>query len=509
VRNYLIGVDLGTNGIKTAILDLQGNVLQDSYRETTIYYPRPGLVEQNPDEFYKITLYSIKDVLERSKVAPGQILAVGFDGQMGGVLGIDRNYNPVTHYDIVLDTRCQKYSDLLRDRYEDLIFKHTCGSPCHAPKILWWKNERKDIYKKIHKFIVLSSYVVGKMAGLSGDEAFIDHTNLSFSGLNEATKLTWSEEICGLLGVDMDKLPRVVKPWKIVGKVDRISTRICGLKEGTPLVAGAGDQPAGFLGAGMTKPGLAIDVAGSSSVFSICTDKFVPDLQNKTIVYMNSVIPTLYYPLSYISGGGLSLRWFRDQFAHEEKREAAKRGINIYALLDEKSRSLPPGSCSLLFIPHLGGRACPYDFKVRGAWIGLNWGHTKAHLYRAILESIAYDYYYALKLLKKLFLSVKIETVRVIGGGARSDFWNQIKADVLNIPYIRLDKKELAILGSAIIAGYAVEAYHDLSDTSQALINEVSRINPDVSNHQIYKKFAQHYENLLNQLKPTFHSLLE
>ena len=505
---YLIGVDLGTNGLKVALFNLKGHAVVESYLETTIKLIGPGMMEQDPDEYFEGTLKSIKNVLDRSKVSPEKVLAVGFDGQMGGLIGIDREYNAVTHYDIVLDTRCQKYSMLLKENYENILFEHSSGSWNHAAKILWWKNDAKDIYKKVYKFITLAPYISGKMAGLHGSEAFVDYTSLFCSGLHETRKLKWSMELCKLLRIDTNKLPMIVEPWRIIGKLNADSAYICGLKTGTPLVAGSGDQPAGFLGAGIVQKGMAVDVAGSTSVFSICTDEFVPDMENKRIVYMNAVIPDLYYALTYVNGGGISLRWFRDQFAHEERNESVQKGVSIYHILDEKTRLIEPGSGLLLFIPHLGGMACPNEPEMRGAWIGLNWGHTNIHLYKAILESIAYDYSTTLNVFLKLFPYLKIKAVRVTGGGSKSNVWNQIKSDVLNIPYIQQNKKELAVLGSAIIAGYALGVYKDLKETAQEMIGEISHIYPGIDNHNLYKKFVRNYEDLCCSLKPVYSSFI-
>jgi len=507
MNNYLIGVDLGTNGLKVALIDLKGNVVCESYEETTITSKKVGLMEQDPNHFYRGTLKGISKVVEEAGVDSGSVLAVGIDGQMGGIVGIDAKYNPVTHYDSVLDTRSQEYSALLKKRFEEIIFQYSSGSWSHAAKILWWKHEMDGTYKRICKFITIAPYVAGKMVGLKGDEAYIDFTSLFCSGMCEIKKLTWSHKICKLLRIDTDKLPIIVEPWRVIGKIDTKNSALCGLKEGTPVVAGAGDQPAGFLGAGIIKPGMAIDVAGSTSVFSVCADDVIPDSLNKRICYMNAVIPDLYYALTFVNGGGIALRWFRDQFTPRQIQKAEEKGKNLYALLDDEIVSLEPGSGSLIFIPHLGGRACPNEPEIRGAWIGLNWGHKGLHLYKAILESIAYDHACTLKLFTRQFPSIKVESVRVTGGGAKSTVWNQIKADVLNIPYVRLERDGFAILGSSLIAGYGVGVFQDLKKTAQAIVQEAGMIYPDNKKHVQYQRFVNDYETAITQLKPVFCSL--
>ena len=504
MSTFIIGIDLGTTGLKVALIDVNGQVMGQSYSEIKITSPKPGVLEQDADDYLMGAVKGIKNVLEIAKINPSDVVAIGFDGQMGGLVGIARDYMPVTHYDSVLDTRSQPFSARIKEKYEPVIFQSASGVWNHASKLLWWKNERPSVYKQVYKFVTLTPYVAGRMAGLKGNDAYIDYTSLLCSGIHEVKTHTWSHDLCHLLHIDMDKLPVIVDPWKIIGKLTVQTAHLCGLKEGIPLVAGAGDQPAGFLGAGIVESGYAIDVAGSTSVFSVCTGEFIPDMKYKRIVYMNSVFPDLYYALTYVSGGGIAVRWFKDQFAVSEKQESEQSGVNVFSILDKKICTLEPGSGDLLFMPHLGGRACPNEPEIRGAWIGLNWGHSHLHMYRAILESIAYDQVVTLEAFEELFPDIHIDTVRVIGGGSKSRIWNQIKSDVLNLPYARLDRQELAVLGSSMIAGYATGVYADLKKTAQMQALETGRIRPRAGNHKKYRKYIRAYRKIFDCLQPVW-----
>ena len=176
-------------------------------------------------------------------------------------------------------------------------------------------HERPDVFARICKFVQPGGYVAGRMAGLKGDEAFLDYTYLHFSGFADTEKATWSPELCGLFDVPMEKLPRIVAPWEIIGKVTPAVARECGLRAGTPIAAGAGDQTSCMLGAAMVEPGLIFDVAGTASVFAVCVDRFVPDLTYKTVFTARLVPSDQWYALAYVNGGGLNLRWFRDEWA--------------------------------------------------------------------------------------------------------------------------------------------------------------------------------------------------
>ncbi len=509
-KPFLIGVDLGTMGTKAAIFDTAGNLLASAFEESILHYPKPGWVEQDPDDFYTSSARTIKACVEKSGINPADVAAVAFDGQMAGIGAVDTAWGTPIPYDSWLDTRCKSYIDVMK-RHEHLVIQRTGGPPtyCHGPKILWWQGERPEIFDEIRKFLMPTTYVAGRMAGLKGDQAFIDYTHLNFSSFSDTAKAIWDSELCDLFGVPVDKLPRIVEPWEIIGKVNASAASDCGLLEGTPIAAGCGDQAAGMLGAAMVEPGMVFDVAGTASVFAICIDTFVPDTQHKTLFNARLVPPDLWYALAYINGGGLNLRWFRDELAKAEKAEAGASGLDVYALLDQTAASVPAGSESLLFLPHLGGRVCPSQPELRGLWWGFTWSHTKPHLYRAMLEAVAYEYALYLSIERSLLPDLEFKEARVIGGGAASKLWNQIKADVLGIPYVQLNREEFAVLGSAILAGYAVGVFTDLRETAHRFVHPTSRVDPRPDYHQFYKPMAELYASLMSDMKPLFHRLAD
>jgi len=289
----------------------------------------------------------------------------------------------------------------------------------------------------------------------------------------------------------------VVKPWDIVGELTSEEAERLGLVKGIPIVAGEGDAVASSLGAGLTEPGICLDIAGTASNFYISVDTIVPDMKYKTLLHLKSVVPELWNIGAYINGGGLCLRWFRDEIAKDIKIEAEKRGIDPYKLLDEMASKVPEGSEGLFFIPHLGGRANPYNPRLRGLWMGYTWKHTIAHFYRSILEGIAYEYYHYLRILRELLRDVRITEVRCIGGGSKSLIWSQIKADILGVQYVLLNREELAALALAVIGGYAVKAFKDYKKTINEWVKPVKRIEPRSNVHEKYLQYAEFYEKLI------------
>jgi len=213
---------------------------------------------------------------------------------------------------------------------------------------------------------------------------------------------------------------------------------------------------------------MLFDVAGTAAVLASCTDQFVADEKNQALLTMRSVVPGLWNPLAYIGGGGIALRWFRDQFFNACQGVAQPAEDELYDLMTTMASSVPPGCEGLFFSPHLGGRICPAAPGMRGAWVGFSWGHTQAHFFRAVLESIAFEYAYYLHILRDLLPDLKLFQARVAGGGARSQVWNQIKADILDVPYQPLTRGELGTWGSALIAGHAVGLFTNLAETAYA-----------------------------------------
>lgn len=505
-KKYLIGVDLGTSATKAAVYDLAGKLVAEALVEVPIHYPQPGVVEQENEDFYTSASQAVKTCLREGGIEPKDVAAISFDSQMAGVGAVDENHQAVAKFDSWLDMRCEPYIKYMEDNHGDLITRLTgCPPTCdHGPKILYWKYEQPDDYARAAKFLMPGGYVAGRMAGLKANEAFIDYTYIHFSALSDAVKMEWSKEICDAVGVDMDKLPKIVEPWHVVGEVQKQAAADYGLAEGTLIAAGCGDTAAGALGAGIVKPGMVFDTAGTASVLAGCTDKFAPDIKNRALLTMRSVIPGLWHPLAYIAGGGQALTWFRNQFFNVFRGEAGE-DTDLYAELDSLASKAPLGADDLYFSPHLTGRICPATPEMRGAWIGFSFSHKQAHFYRAILESVAYEYAYYLKILKELIPNLSLTEARAIGGGSRSNFWNQIKADILGVPYMRLDRSEFGTWGSAMIAGKAAGIYDDLATVAYEHAQPAGElIQPDLSANQAYQKHVARYIELQATLAESF-----
>jgi xylulokinase len=492
-----VGCDLGTMGTKAAVVDEEGQILGDHFEEVQLRSPAPGHVEQDLGEIEASAHRAIRAALDRSGRA-AEVAGVAFSGQMSGIGSIDDHFEPAAHFDSWLDTRCEQQIVRMQEA-SDLVTRLSGCPPTysHGPKILWWRDERPEDFARIARFVVPGAYVAARLGGLGLDEAFVDRTYIHFSNLSDTAASSWSPELLDAFGVDDSKLPRIVGPLDIVAEVTAEAADRTGLPPGTPVAAGAGDQAAASLGAAVVNPGQAFDSAGTASVFAMCVGSFSPDLGQKTLLASHSAVDGVFIALAFINGGGLALRWFRDEVAPE-----LAAASDAYALLDGWAEKIEPGAGGLLWYPHVQGGVLPPNPHARGAWVGLTSAHTRSHLFRAILEGIAFEYARWAAL-----APVELGEARALGGGAGSALWNQIKADVLGIDWVPMVRQECGVLGDALIAAAATGHVDDLAASATQWQETAEPVRPDPERQRTYARLANAYRRLGEQLHPVFEQL--
>lgn len=499
IAAYLFGIDVGTQGTKAALFDRQGRTRATAFRKSQLYRPAAGSVEEDPERQFKTVCQCLRACIAEADIAPAQIAAVGIDGQMAGILGVGPDGRHVTPYDSWLDTRCAPYIAMMRDRAGGEVIRKTGGPPSfnHGPKILWWKHERPDVFARIAAFVQPAAYAVMRLCGLDATQAFVDKSYLHFSGFADNRQGTWDAGLCETFGIPPSKLPRIVDSHAIVGHVTADAARRCGLGAGTPVVAGLGDTAASFLACGATRPGVCVDVAGTASVFASTTSQFQADTAHGVLGWGQSATPGLWHPYAYINGGGMNIEWFIREVASRGKKSADQT-------LDRWNRlaaRLEPAADDPLFLPHLGGRVSPSQPDLRGSWSGLNWSHTAAHLYRAVLEGVALEYCIYRDVLQELSPEVKIRELRITGGGENSVVWNQIKADALGIPVVQIRRHEGAPLGAALLAGYGTGLFRSLDAAAADWIQTGHVVRPDRKRAGHYATRLVRYRRLLELLQ--------
>jgi len=508
-QQYLVGIDIGSSFTKSSIYDTNGNSLGAAKRDTHPAQPGPGIAEYDPELILRAVLETLRELVDKTGIRPADVAAICMDGMQSGTLGIDASGDPTTPYTTTLDLRFAPYLNSVLEQHHDLLRSQTgSGQPTIAPKIMWIRDEFPDAYKRTRKFTTISSYLLAKLAGLTAAESFIDVTYLWVTGLSDTQQYAWSDDLCRAMDIPPEKLPRIVNSSDIIGRLDPLMAKTAGLMAGTPIVAGMADQVAGFIGAGITQPNRMADNAGTYPAIALCTETFKPDMKNRMAEILPSPIPGYWNPVSYIIGGGLTHHWFQETFAYADEVSAQTTNRSgVYEVLDDKARVLPPGSEKLLFIPHLGGRACPNNTDFRGSWFGFSWTHKREHFYRAILESIAYDQYLSYQSFKESYPEAVVQEITAYGGGSQSALWNQIKANVMGLPYVCLGRDDVGAVGNAILAGYALGIFDDMTATSGRFMKQTTRYEPDPVAHELYRQYAAYYSDLLKQTAPAFAEL--
>ena len=515
--HYLVGVDLGTSVVKAGLYDAAGRQLAQATRPAPLRQPAPGVAEQDGEQFVAAAAASVREAVRRAGVEPGQVAGVAFDGQMGGAMAVDRRFRALTPwYPSGLDGRYLPHQQRLAERAGARLIE-LCGDlPIMSPRMLWWRQESPELYRRIARVVTLAGYVAGRMAGLQAERAFIDPSYLTWVGLGDTARHRWSEELAEVTGLGdggLARLPRIVPATEVVGHLSREAAAACGLADGVPVAAGAGDQATGFVGAGLVGEGQLIDVAGTFPVFGVCSGRYFADLDTRMLKPIASPLGAgAWYSMMYINGGGLTHRWFARQWAAAGaggEDAASGAGGAAFAELDAAAAQVAPGSDGLLCVPHLMGRACPNEPDVRGAWVGFTWTHGRAHFYRALLESVAYEYALACRALRAAAPGTTLGEVRVIGGGAASDLWNRIKADVLGLPYVRLAVPDASTRGSAIVAGHAVGLIPDMAAVARVAARPGERLLPDAAAHGRYRAAVDAYRAALRHLGGAYAALAD
>jgi xylulokinase len=499
--NAVLGIDIGTQGTKAALFSEEGACLASAFKKSKLLQPQPGSVEENPEDQIAAVCQTIRSCLRQARIDAASVRGLGIAGQMAGIIGIDKKGLHITPYDSWLDTRCAPQIEEMAKAAGAQIIRKTGGPPSfnHGPKILWWMKRQPRAYKKIHGFVQPAGYAVMRLCGMSGASAFIDKTYLHFSGFADNARARWDSNLCSQFELDPAKLPRIVDSHHIAGELIPSMARRCGLRPGAPVIFGCGDSAASFLACGATRPGISVDVAGTAAVFAATTQCFRPDLESQTLCCAQAATPGLWHPYAYINGGGLNLEWFRTQVcASKNKRKPMERSL---ADLDQAAMAISPNDQAPMFIPHLGGRVSPGWPRLRGSWANLHWQHTSADLYRAMLEAVPLEYRIYQQVVHFLHPDLlPITELRVTGGGEKSLLWNQLKADILQLPVMQVTRPEGAALGAGLLAGFGVGLLPDLDAAARRWIRpgRTSRPNPKLAPY--YEKRFERYRELLTLL---------
>ncbi len=498
---YLFALDVGTLGCRSVIYDLDGNEVSYAYQEYEIETPHPGWAEQNPETWWKAVKATVKASIKIGKVDPVDILALGLTGQQISIVFIDVRGRCLGPSILWADRRGVRQCEWIRKNIgEDIVFG-IAGSrvdPLYAAsKLLWVKENRPEMFKRISKIFGSKDYIGFRLT----DRMNMDHAMASTMQLYDIRRNCWSETILDQLGISQDKFPELVYSTEVIGEVTREAARRTGLKPGTPVVAGGGDTACMALGAGaLTTEKICSSLGTSANIFG-SVEELNPDPM-KRVSYYCHVVPGKWIIISG-STDSISLRWFRDNLGYYEMKLAKKRGLSAYKVMDEEAEKTEPGAGSLVFLPFLSGARSPiWNTDASGVFFGIKYHHSRGTLIRAVLEGIAYSTRQRIEVLRALGINPK--EIVAVGGGARSEVWNQIMSDVTGLPFLRLKHHETAVLGAALLAGLAVNAYKNFEEASKRTVSISERFKPRERYFKRYSALYKVYEDLYPKLSELF-----
>ena len=495
-NKLLMAVDLGTSFIKTGIYDTQGRCIAGADEPVKDERPAPGIFIQQGEELYQSVIRCMKKVAEQlGKDGCGKIQAIAFTGQMAGFMGVDENWNDITTWSCSVDTRYIPYADSQMEKFAD-DFLEICGTnaPQTAPKYAWFSQEFPEKTGKIAKYVMISGYIIGKLGCLPIEEAVIDGSFIAWSGMADIRNRKWSEELCRKIGMDPKYLPRIVESSEICGYLHETAAQEVGLPSGIPLVSGAGDKVTGNVGACILNPGDMIFEAGSYGGYSCLVEEYRADKEAHYYDGIAGPEAGTFYAHKYIPGSGITLDWFADTFMETGgKHERFKK-------LEDLAGRIPPGSEGVMAIGLLGGSSMPYDGSLRGLWMGHTWSHGKGHFYRSLLESYSYDLGITIDRVETMYPEYQTDSLKVIGGGAKSSLWMQMIADVTGKRVQRLDREDVALWGASILAGCGVGIFTDRRETSRSHVGIREEFIPGLQAHKKYQPYKKQYGEFVKEL---------
>ena len=493
---YFLGIDTSTTSSKALIIDERGEVIAVASSPHTLQTPKPLWSEQNPLEWWEAVSASIRSVLEKAGISGERIAAVGLTGQMHGLVLLDESGNILRPAILWNDQRTQSQCDEIHQRIGKEKFIQITGNVAltgfTAPKILWVKENEPDIFSKAKHVLLPKDYIRYKLTG----EYAMDKADGAGTVLFNLKMRDWSDEILSALDIPRAWMPKTFEGTEFTGLVSAEAASLTGLKVGTPVAAGGGDQAAGAVGVGAVEAGIVGLTVGTSGVVFATTPSALIEPEGRLHAFCHA-IPNMWHFMGVMLSAAGSLQWYRDALAPN---------MSFDDLLKE-AESAPAGSEGLQFLPYLSGERTPYpDPLARGAFIGLTLRHGRAHMTRAVLEGVAFGLKDSFTLIQNAGLGT-ITQVRASGGGTKGALWRQILASVLEAELVTVNTTEGAAYGAALLAGVGAGAWPDVRSACKVCVKITGSTLPDSTHLDAYRKSYSLYQELYPALKSSFHRM--
>jgi xylulokinase len=505
---YLMGVDLGTSGTKTALFDEQGRCVASCTVGYPLSQPKNGWAEQRPEDWWEAAKETIVAVLAKSGVTADEIKGVGLSGQMHGLVMLDAEGKVLRPAILWCDGRTGAECEEITQRVGKERLIQITANPAlpgfTASKILWVRKHEPEIYEKCRHILLPKDYLRYRLTG----EFVTEVSDASGMNLLDISNRRWSQEVLDSLEIDPALLGEVHESPDQTGTITAIAAWETGLKAGTPVAGGAGDNAAAAVGTGVVRTGRALLTLGTSGVIFAHGDRISIDPQGRVHTFC-AAVPGGWTAMSCTLSAGLSLQWFRNQFCDQEQWEAKERGVDPYERMIVRAEQSPIGANRLIYLPYLMGERSPLlDEKARGAFLGLSAMHSRGDLIRAVMEGVSFSQRQCLDVLREMGMAP--ETIIACGGGARSPFWRQMLADVLGCT---IQTSPLALegpaLGAAILAGVCAGVYSDVVSAADAIVCSSVLCEVDKAASAQYEPYYRLYDSLYPTLRDSFRTLAD
>lgn len=476
---YFLGIDVGTSGVKAALVDEKGRVKGAITSPLTLSTPHPGWAEQRPEAWWKATVVAVNQVLQATKIKPSDVASVGLSGQMHSSVFLDRDGKVIRPALLWCDGRTTQQCREITARIGERQLREWVSNPAlegfTLPKVLWLKKNEPAAFARLAKVVLAKDYIRYRLTGVLATEP----SDASATLMYDTAHLTWSRPIMEVMGLDGGLLPDVGGSAEVLGKVTSLAAKATGLARDTPVVGGGADNACGAVGVGLVTPGEAVASWGTSGTVLTPTAEPLVDPEMRAHTFCHAV-PRTWYLMGVMLTAGGAFGWHKRELARELM---AKKNAND--LLDREAARIAPGAEGLTFLPYLQGERTPHrDAEARGAFVGLSLAHTRAHLSRAVVEGICFGMRDSLSIIRDL--SVQIDRVLVTGGGAQSPFVRKMQADVYGLPVVRVNRAEGPAYGAALLGAVGVRAFSDIEAACRATLGRLPAEPPNLEVHEAY-----------------------
>lgn len=499
---YVIGCDIGSQSLKAVLVSAEGKICGEASASYSIEYPQPAWAEQSVTSWVGALTQSVHSLLNQTGVSPQQVAAIGLGSQVDGVVAIDRRGQPLHPAMIWMDRRAVAQCELAgRKISQEVVFKSTGLNldPSHvAPKIRWLADHQPGTFEKAAYFLLPGSYIAFALTGELG----VDFSNASSTLLLDVRTRSWSSQMCDVFEIPVLQLPPIYPATQVLGTLLPEMAEQLRLTTATKVVLGSGDEHAACIGAGVTRPGLICDIAGTAEAVCASSRSVLFD-ESRLVETHCHADPDLWLLENPGFASGANYRWFRDQFSAQEATQAARQGVNAYTLLDAAAERIPPGSDGLIMLPCLMGAMAPtWNALARGTFMGFTLVHRREHFCRAILEASAYAIRDITDQMMRMGLGLL--EIRTVGGGSRSPLWRQIKADITGLPVSITDTAENGALGAGMLALVGSGLMDSLSGAVELMTHMIETRDPDPKTSALYEEYYHLYRATYFSLLPVF-----